>query len=91
MDAHSHPKPNYAAVFWGLFILTIIEIFVANLDAAKWMVIIALIFFAIVKALMVAYFYMHLKFEKVLLAVIIFAPLIFSAIMTLMVGADIGH
>ena len=91
MDTNSHPKPNYVAVFWSLFVLTIVEIFVANLDGAKWMIIVALIFFAIVKALLVAFFYMHLKFEKVLLAVIIFAPLIFSAILTLMVGADIGR
>ena len=91
MSAHTHARPNYGAIFLALFVFTVVEIFTANLKAAKHIVILALVFFALIKASLVAMFYMHLKFEKILLAFILTAPLIFSAILTLMVGADIGH
>lgn len=90
-EVHSHPKPNYGAVFMALFVFTLIEIFVANLHLYKVLIILALIFLALVKALLVAMFYMHLKYEKVLLALMALSPLLFSILLTLMVGLDIGH
>lgn len=91
MNARTHPRPNYAAVFFALLVLTLLEIFAANLAISKIVVIFILLSLAIVKAALVAMFYMHLRFEKVLLAVIAFAPLIFSVILTVLVGSDIGH
>ena len=87
----SHPRPNYAGVFVSLFGLTLTEIFVANLSIPRLVVILSLVFLALVKAGLVAMFYMHLRFEKTLLLVIAVAPLAFSVILTLAVGSDIGH
>ncbi len=84
----AHKRPNYAAVFWALFILTICEIATANAPFAKFMVVLTLVFLAIVKASLVALFYMHLKFEKWIIYFIVIFPLFLAVILTVMVLAD---
>ena len=83
-----HKQPNYAAVFWALFILTVFEIVTANLPLAKPAIVISLVFLAIVKASLVALFYMHLKFEKYIIYVIVLFPLFLAVTLTVMVLAD---
>lgn len=90
-ETHSPPRPNYGAVFFALLVLTLVEVVVANLSQAKVLIILGLVFLALVKASLVAMFYMHLKFEKVLLALIAVSPLLFSILLTLLIGMDIGH
>ena len=58
----THKKPNYAAVFWALLILTLFEIATANMPFPKVAVVLGLVFLAMIKASLVALFYMHLKF-----------------------------
>ena len=91
MSGEAHPRPNYTAIFVGLFILTVIEIVVANLGMHKIHIILVLVGLAVIKASLVAMFYMHLRFEKILLAFLLVAPLLFSVILTMAVGSDIGH
>ena len=91
MSAQTHPRPNYAGVFLTLFVFTVVEIAVANAHWARTLTILLLVFLAVVKATLVALFYMHLRFEKVLLAAIILIPFAFSFMLTISVGLDIGH
>lgn len=91
MSTSAHPRPNYGAIFVALFALTIVEIFATKLPVAKIFIVFSLIGLAVLKAALVAMFYMHLRFEKILLTVICLSPLIFSVILTLLVGFDIGH
>ena len=85
----THKSPNYAAVFWALFLLTICEIIVANLHfLAKPVIVVGLVFLAVVKAALVAFFYMHLKFEKYVIYFIVFFPLVLAVILTVMVLCD---
>ena len=83
-----HKQPNYAAVFWALFILTVFEIVTANLPLAKPVIVISLVFLAIVKASLVALFYMHLKFEKYIIYIIVLFPFFLAVTLTVMVLAD---
>lgn len=83
-----HKQPNYAAVFWSLFFLTIFEIVTANLPLAKWILVIALVLLAVVKALLVALFYMHLKFEKYVIYIIVIFPLFLAICLTGMTLLD---
>lgn len=84
-----HKPVNYGAIFWALLVLTILEIIVANLHMfGKPVIVVGLIFLAIVKASLVALFYMHLKFEKFIIYFIAIFPLFLAAILTLMVLAD---
>ena len=84
-----HKPVNYGAVFWSLLILTICEIITANLHmAAKPIIVVTLVFLAIVKASLVALFYMHLKFEKFIIYFIVIFPLFLAVTLTVMVLAD---
>ncbi len=89
MSSESHPQPNYGAIFLALLFFTIVEIFAANMPLPKLYVALVLIAFALVKAALVAIFYMHLKFEKLKLTLIVLSPFIFAAILVLLVGFDI--
>ena len=84
----THKQPNYAAVFWSLLILTIFEIIAANSPFPKFAVVLLLVFLAIVKAALVALFYMHLKFEKYIIYIIVFFPIFLAVILTVMVLSD---
>jgi cytochrome c oxidase subunit 4 len=56
-------QPNYLAIWGALFVLTAIEVMVAFLALSKLAVVLALLALAVWKALLVAWYYMHLKFE----------------------------
>ena len=84
----AHPQPNYKAVFWSLFFLTILEITVARSPLAKIIIVLGLVFLAIVKASLVALFYMHLKFEKFVIYLIVAFPLFLAVILTVLVLLD---
>ncbi|MBI4395118.1 MAG: cytochrome C oxidase subunit IV family protein [Candidatus Omnitrophica bacterium] len=83
-----HKQPNYAAIFWALLILTIFEIITANLHIAKVVIVIALVVLAIIKASLVALFYMHLKFEKIIIYLIVAFPLFLAVTLVLTVLSD---
>ena len=88
MEQAVHKQPNYAGVFWSLLILTFCEIGVANLHYAKPLIVVTLVFLAVIKASLVALFYMHLKFEKYVIYVIVLFPLFLAVILTVMVLSD---
>lgn len=82
----------YTVVFSGLAILTVIEVFSAEwlkaaihdtptmaeaLQAVKAILLLAI---AIVKSTLVIWFYMHLKDEKRILAVVLLLPLLIAAL-----------
>ena len=88
-ETQTHKAVNYGAIFWALLILTIFEIIVANLHIlSKPVIVIGLVFLAIIKAALVALFYMHLKFEKWLIYFIALFPLFLAAVLVLTVLAD---
>jgi len=64
-----------------LAILTILEVLVAFLAIPKWMIVVSLLIMAVWKALLVALYYMHLKFEPNRLRLVALAPLPAVAIM----------
>jgi len=77
----SHPHPNYIGVWVGLAILTAVELGVAFLPWNKTTLIVILIFLAVWKALMVALYFMHLRFEPTRLRVLAVAPLPLAVIL----------
>lgn len=82
MEQVTHrPHPNYIGVFIGLAVLTAIELAVAFLPWPKRTIILLLIFFAVWKALMVALYFMHLRFEGNRLRFLVIAPLPLAVIL----------
>ena len=61
--AEGHASPNYWMIWLYLFILTVTEIAVIFTPIAKLLIVIALVSLALVKATLVATYFMHLRFE----------------------------
>ncbi|MDE2879206.1 MULTISPECIES: cytochrome C oxidase subunit IV family protein [Candidatus Palauibacter] len=80
-DDHAHEHPRYMLIWLYLAILTILEVLVAFLAIPKWMIVVSLLIMAVWKALLVALYYMHLKFEPNRLRLVALAPLPAVAIM----------
>jgi cytochrome c oxidase subunit 4 len=82
MEQAAHRRhPNYIGVWLGLAVLTAIELTVAFLPWPKRTIILLLIFLAVWKALMVALYFMHLRFESNRLRILAIAPLPLAVIL----------
>ena len=57
------PVRTYALIWGALLLFTWVTVFVSRLQLGSWSVLTALVI-ASCKALLVLYFYMHLKYEK---------------------------
>ncbi|MCI0659052.1 MAG: cytochrome C oxidase subunit IV family protein [Acidobacteria bacterium] len=88
MAAAGHKEPNYMGVFWALLVLTLAEVGVFYLHLPKVVMIVCLILMALVKAGLVAAYFMHLALEKRMLALIVVSPLILSAIIIIGLTPD---
>ena len=77
----NHQEPNYMHVFYALTVLTAVEIGVVFLPIAKMIIAIMLVLLALAKAVMVAMYFMHLKFEKRTLGIIALTPLILCTLL----------
>jgi cytochrome c oxidase subunit 4 len=72
----THKAPSYMLIWGILLVLTIAEVGVAFFSGMpKWLLILALMVLAVWKALLVALYYMHLKFEPKTLWVIVLSPI----------------
>lgn len=72
----THKAPNYYFIWLILFVLTLAEVGVAFLSMIpKLILILLLLAMAVWKAMLVALYYMHLKFEPRKLWVMVVAPL----------------
>ena len=83
--AGEHKAPNYMLIWLYLFILTAAEVGVAFLPISKALVVTALLIMAFWKALLVALYYMHMKWEPTRLRIVALAPLPAVAIMIIVI------
>jgi cytochrome c oxidase subunit 4 len=86
METTEHKLPNYMLIWLYLFILTAAEVlFAFEMPISQLTKILCLLVLAIVKALLVALFFMHLKFERWRLRLVFMIPLPLAAILVLAV------
>jgi cytochrome c oxidase subunit IV len=88
MEHVGKKQPPYMVIFGALGLLTLIEISVAFVGLPEVYTILALILLAIWKALLVALYYMHLKFEPRPLWLVVASPLPLAVILVLAVLAE---
>src|SRR5260370_42185847 len=82
----THKQPNYLLIWLYLFLLSGAEPGLAfELPISRNMTLILLLFLAVWKALLVALFFMHLKFERWNLRILAIVPLPLAAILILAV------
>jgi cytochrome c oxidase subunit IV len=85
-----HIEPNYMKVFWWLLALTIVEVGIVYLSLPRWSLVTALVVMAFGKAFLVAWNYMHLRFERWTLIIVPLLALILIADLLLGLLPDIA-
>jgi cytochrome c oxidase subunit 4 len=84
MATTEHKHPNYVAIWVWLAVLTVIEVGVAFISHfPKLTLMLILVALAIWKALLVALYFMHLKFERRTLRTIALIPLPLAVLLVL--------
>lgn len=78
---HAHPRPSYIGIWVALALLTACELGIAFLPWAKSILIVILVAMAFWKAILVALYYMHLRFENRRVLLLALAPLPFIVIL----------
>jgi cytochrome c oxidase subunit IV len=86
--AAEHKHPNYMAIFWILAILTVVEIGVVFLPFGKLINGTLLCALAVGKAVLVAMYFMHLKFETRTLGLIAITPLVIATLLVFVILPD---
>ena len=74
-DGQSHAHPNYWAIWAYLLVLTVVELGIAFLPWPKEVQLLVLLFLAVWKAVLVALFFMHLRWEGNRMRIFAIAPL----------------
>ena len=88
MATAEHKEPNYLGVFWALLILTLAEVGIFYLHPPHLVLVISLVAMALVKAGLVAAYFMHLRFEARTLALIVISPLLLATLMLIGLTPD---
>ena len=88
MATAEHTHPNYMAIFCYLAILTVIEIAVIYMPLAKFTIGVLLCALALSKAVLVAMYFMHLRFETRTLGMIAVVPLLIATLLIFVLLPD---
>ena len=83
-----HKEPNYIAIWGWLLLLTLTEVATTWLPINRLTIAILLVGQALTKALLVAMYFMHLKYEKKVLGAIAFTPLVLCVFLSVMLLPD---
>ena len=75
MEQAKHSHPNYIGIWVALAVLTALELGVAFLDWRKTTLILILLGLAVWKALLVALYYMHLRYEPKRVHLLVLTPI----------------
>ena len=82
-EGQSHAHPNYLAVWVYLLVMTVMELGIAFLPWPKQVLLLLLLALAIWKALLVALFFMHLRWEGNRMRLFAIAPLPLTVIVVI--------
>jgi cytochrome c oxidase subunit IV len=83
-QAHSHAS-TYFLVLVALSVLTLVEVLVSHITASGVRIFL-LVAIALLKAYLVAQYYMHLKYENRLLFIIFAIPIVAATIILVLIG-----
>lgn len=84
-----HAEPNYIAIFFYLSILTGLELGVVYVHPPELVMVGLLVALAWAKAVLVAMYFMHLRFERRTLAVVALTPVVLVTFLIFMLLPDL--
>lgn len=84
MESAEKKQPSYMFIWFVLLVLTVVEVGLAYLSSMpRNVLIVVLVGLAIWKAVLVAMYYMHLRFERLRVVLLAMAPLPLAIILVL--------
>ena len=91
MTMHTTPQqhPNYITIWYWLVGLVLVSVLISALPLPHGLVLALIFAAAVVKAALVALYYMHLRFEQLLIYALVFVPLMFFMLLVLVLFSDI--
>ncbi|MEM6688476.1 MAG: cytochrome C oxidase subunit IV family protein, partial [Planctomycetota bacterium] len=85
--AHPMPVPMLLGIFFTLVILTIITVVQAGFDLGSFDVVVVMVI-ATIKAALVAFFFMHLAYDKPFNVIVFFSSFVFVALFIIFTLSD---
>ena len=85
MTEQEHAHPRYILIWVVLLVLTLAEVGYAFLDLPKLMLAVGLIIMAVWKAVLVAMYYMHLRYEPKRMWILAVSPIPLAILLVLAV------
>ncbi|MBE7553271.1 MAG: cytochrome C oxidase subunit IV family protein [Anaerolineales bacterium] len=84
-EVKPHKSPNYLAVFLALAaitaIITITELYIDYIPVPKEVIWAGFVVMSLVKATLVAMYYMHLKFDSFVYTILFLTPVMFAVLL----------
>ncbi len=90
MEEQEQAHPRYYLIWVILAVLTAAEVIYSFLYLTKVVLAVGLVVMAVWKAVLVAMYYMHLRYEPARLWIMAISPLPFAAILVLFVITEFG-
>ena len=89
MDQRHHP--NYLAIWVWLALLMCLSVAASHLPTSAVLILGIILTLSLIKAMLVALYYMHLRFEPRLLLILVVAPLALAAVLVTALLPDSAH
>ncbi len=86
-----HAHPNYVAIWLWLLGLALISVLVTALPFSHTLIVVLVFAAAAVKAILVALYYMHLRFERLFIYSLALTPLALFVVLLLVLFPDIVY
>lgn len=86
-DAHEHP--NYVLIWYWLIGLALMSVLLSALPISDAVALFLIFAAACVKAVLVALYFMHLRFERVVIIALLLAPILLFIALLVVVFFDI--
>lgn len=87
--AHAHEHPNYVLIWYWLIGLALVSVLLSALPIPQAATLFLIFIAACVKAVLVALYFMHLRFERLMIIALLLAPILLFIALLLVVFFDI--
>lgn len=82
--------PNYVAIWGWLILLALFSVLIGAFPLAYGITLLIIFEVAVIKSLLVVMYFMHLRFEPLLIYALLIIPLLFFAILVMVLFPDIA-
>ena len=88
-STHTHEHPNYVLIWYWLLGLALVSVLLSALPIPQAVTLFLIFAAACVKAVLVALYYMHLRFERIVIIALLLVPILLFIALLLVVFFDI--